>query len=705
MKKEHLFGLLLFFMVANATATEMNLDTDPVITITQAGNGKFAWNASHGVVDLDYTRPATGYSVGCFDLTQTFVGGDVGMEAAFETTPNSTANTANAYGFSATKNPVVGDGDMSLYLMGLRMDAGVFLYIVGDDGSEANSSSMGAFTVDDTYTIRFSYVSPTNLRISAYNQNTSTALYNQSIAIANHNNLTYSYFCSGNNFLSSGTGTYKATLDNLFFSGQVSGFNTTTAFNATSIELSPQDFTMTLIMSEGSLAENLPTVNLYYNNTFYNTTETNLSATSSSYFSTLTTPDVAAATSVPLLWEIIWSNQTTNITNTNTSQETQSVSPFLFDNCTTATSETINFTIRNEANLSIITGTSFSAWDYIFQTQSKNYSTQQTPDHLFCMDPSDVSLEINMSMEYESTGFSQRTHFLRDLTLTNTTQNFDIYLLNTTDSKVFVATIRDSGYDPAPNALIQARRFYPDENIYRTVEIAETDSDGVALLHLDGSGDVIYRYIIEDENGDVVFTSADTRPFCETSSCELFFYTQEDKTNPFEPFENITGLSYSLTYANLTKLFTYTWTDTTGDVTNARLLVTNMSSTSSNVVCDVNTSAASGTLTCNLTTSGFGDFRADAFVSNPSETLVTRILVSVVDYFETFGDEGVFLTALLVLSLFMIGVWIGNIPAGLLFGVFGLWGGHLIGFIGIGITSIASVAFLAILIITKMVSK
>ena len=125
---------------------------------------------------------------------------------------------------------------------------------------------------------------------------------------------------------------------------------------------------------------------------------------------------------------------------------------------------------------------------------------------------------------------------------------------------------------------------------------------------------------------------------------------------------------------------------------------------SSTNICDLNTSSTAGTLNCNVSTYNVADISASAYISQSSgqEQLVDRLIISIVEYYETYGNEGVFWIIMLILAAFFIGAWLNSMIASLILSVIALYFGHVMGMIGIGLTSVSAMAVLAIIIIMKM---
>jgi hypothetical protein len=234
--------------------------------------------------------------------------------------------------------------------------------------------------------------------------------------------------------------------------------------------------------------------------------------------------------------------------------------------------------------------------------------------------------------------------------------------------------------------------------------MAKTDSDGIALLHLDASGDTTYKFIIEQDNL-VVFQSTDTKTYCDTTFseyCTLDFYIEEGVTDPFSYFEDISSFTYQFDYDNATRLFTYAWTDTSGAAQYARLFVVKIGVKSDTTICNKVLESTSGTLACNISAYSVGDFRAEAYISRSPELFVDSIIASLVQYYEIYGNEGVFWAALIILCIFMIGIVFNNPIVSIILASFGLFVSNLLGLIGIGTTAVIAIMVLAAIIIMKM---
>jgi hypothetical protein len=73
-----------------------------------------------------------------------------------------------------------------------------------------------------------------------------------------------------------------------------------------------------------------------------------------------------------------------------------------------------------------------------------------------------------------------------------------------------------------------------------------------------------------------------------------------------------------------------------------------------------------------------------------------------VQYYDIYGDEGVFWAALIILALFMIGIVFNNPIVSIILAAFGLFISNLLGLIGIGTTAVVAIMVLAAIIIMKM---
>jgi len=154
------------------------------------------------------------------------------------------------------------------------------------------------------------------------------------------------------------------------------------------------------------------------------------------------------------------------------------------------TTPTVNFTAYYETNLTrinpfYITGT-FDTWlgsGSIYRTSSFNEAS--TADLKLCITPTDRTQYSNAHIEYkfdnENITFIPRNYFFQNKSLTNVSEEINLFLLEAEDSTSFIIKVQDQKLSPVAEALVYIQKYYPSDGTYRTVQIARTDSNGETL--------------------------------------------------------------------------------------------------------------------------------------------------------------------------------------------------------------------------------
>ena len=480
------------------------------------------------------------------------------------------------------------------------------------------------------------------------------------------------------------------------------GYNISAEYNTTGISNTQQDYILNINMNEGSIPENVPYVLLNFNGTFYNTTEYNITSIQSKYATKLYLPNVTINETLNFNWSITWFNQTTNITDGNTSNFTMQDFNFILDNCTIGTAAAINFTMLDEETLLPVSATMNSFWSYNFTDLFSNYSTGSSSTHTFCIYPSDVTLTFDLDADYTATGYTTRTYFLDDANLNNTTQQINLYLVNNTNALEFQMSLLDEVGDAIQGGFIQIQRYFRSTGTTITVEIIETDSSGRSLTDLDIEGAEYQTVAIV--NGIVVHQGLPFSPYCPQSAvgepCEREIRLGTESSPLLH--NTYTGFDSLLSYNNDTFQFTYSWTDTTGLSHTGRLYVIKQGLTEI-VLCDTNSTGASGTVTCTIdATNRTGEVFAYTYNTHSEEggDQFTTILFDTLN--KALGIDAIFWSMLLLFATACIGYGTHSlINTGIIF-IMGLWTIKMIGFIAIPYYALMSITSLLIFVVWRL---
>lgn len=363
-------------------------------------------------------------------------------------------------------------------------------------------------------------------------------------------------------------------------------------------------------------------------------------------------------------WEVTTYDGQSSATS-NVSYSNQSVNRIYFEECNaTHTTETLNFTVYDEENLTriapfIFQGT-FRNWlGSGTQYRNKSIDNSTAIEELFCITPGNLTYHADADILYNnvlnSTAYNARNYYLKNATLNNIRNDIPLYLLKSSSATSFILHVVDQESRDVPNVYIYTQRYYPGNDSYATVQMVVTDNNGKSIGFF-VTETVEYRFILV-KDGQVVLITDKQKIFPEESPYTLTFRIGGGLGDIFSPYENLSNLVYSLTYNETLKLVTYTYIDTSGTTNYGRLLV-NLENPSSGptVICNSTSIQSSATINCNVT--GFnGAFTAYGSISRSPE-----VIVAIIKFFtnlakDIFGTAGLIMGFIIILAVALITVY------------------------------------------------
>jgi len=357
--------------------------------------------------------------------------------------------------------------------------------------------------------------------------------------------------------------------------------------------------------------------------------------------------------------------------NLNTSSSIQNTTRIHFEECAGIyTTNTINFTAYYETNLTrinpfYITGT-FKTWmgsGSIYRTSSFNKAS--TSDLKLCITPTDRNQYSNAQIEYKfedaNVTFIPRNYFFDNKTLTNVSEDINLYLLEAEDSTSFIIKVQDQKLSPVTNALVYIQKYYPSDGTYRTVQIARTDSSGETLGFYE-TETVDYKHIIV-KDGETLLETEQQKVVGKSVPYTLTFTIGTALGYPWTPFSDNENVTTNLTFNKDTNIVTFNYIEnTTGYVSSGRLLVLQNSLTNSTyiTVCNVSSNTASASLTCDLSSYN-GSYIAMSYINGETQDIIVFIIT---DARDIFGEGGLFLGMLIIMVAGFAMMW--NPAAGII---------------------------------------
>lgn len=346
---------------------------------------------------------------------------------------------------------------------------------------------------------------------------------------------------------------------------------------------------------------------LEYDGTNYTGTITNHGSNNFTLSRSLTAPMVDSDDTKDFSWFVY---QGSFITQLDT--QTQDVLNFGIDNCTTNTVVLYNFTIRDEADQTIInkTGNDTQAkvdlqiYSYGTSTlvQQFNRSYSQTNPFAICINSSLASGEqfnVYAVIEYKATGWQTEFYNIQNATINSTllNQNISLYDLSNETAQKFKLIVKDSSFLAISDALIEIHRKYLDEGVYKIVELPKTDAKGetVASLVLN---DVIYKFIIK-KYGTTIATFDNVRAVCQTPlvmPCTIDFNAFASSIT-VPDFETLADFNFTIDYNETSRIVRSIFTIPSGTPTTVKLEVIREDALGT-AVCEDTLTSTSGTLSC-----------------------------------------------------------------------------------------------------------
>lgn len=383
----------------------------------------------------------------------------------------------------------------------------------------------------------------------------------------------------------------------------------------------------------------------------------------------------------------------------------------VLDDCSGYSNQILSFYMMDEENPSTnITSELYITLEHYTEdniSYIKNSSFSFTGDSRYdiCTNEEDTFI-IDAIIEYgDGDDWAIRKYYINNLSINITnTQSIYLYHLNYTKASDIVLSVFDSTTgDDIQRAYIEILRYYPGENLMRTVEICRTDEAGQTIGKM-VLADVFYRFIIEKPAGVQKLDTGIMNILSTTRSFGISFIDDY-----LDTWDRINNVFTDISCTKDTNTCRLEWNDASNIVQDVRLEVWRNNGLAEKLLSSQTASASSGTLSYTVTEDTTGNrYVAKGFLE--SNTGYSTYGIGSDEFFYTdnpfFVDEddrfaSLFPLFLLVLVIVFslidfgaIGVTIGSI--------LGLLVGYLIGILPISRYYLASFIILAAILIYKV---
>ena len=311
--------------------------------------------------------------------------------------------------------------------------------------------------------------------------------------------------------------------------------------------------------------------------------------------------------------------------------------------------------------------------------RSFNFTNTSTANFTLCIHPN-ASVITDFQLEY-TRDLIQYNYFGLQVNLSNITSLLTLYTTDGTSQVTY--TVKDTIDSPVQDVYITVDKFDVGTNTYKTVELLKTDINGQAI------GRAVlytawYRWTLKKEGVTLLVDGP-----AKLLSDEKTFQVNLAGTSWFDRYDDFRDISFDLFWNNGTKNFGLTWDDPTLKLHKICLKVENITNRGRTVINGEPSCATtkSGTILVNVG----GDVDNQMFIASAlahiSGSSTVGIIMGILEkafqqewrfYEENKSGVGTFVTFLLVLTLFFIGIW-HPAPA-IILGIIGLGLMRVMGF-------------------------
>ena len=613
---------------------------------------------------------------------------------------------------------VTGAGNTNLSLTSTETlsDGTYEWYCTGNDDTEAENSSTRYLTVDITFpTINVSSpISDQDYFLLGNNETLNWTVNDTNLDSCwyNYNSTNTTVTCGDNTTIFEVVeGLYNLTFyandsagneNSQFLEWRYNLIELSQTYPTTSIESATEIYTANLNYNSSTFGVITGKVN--FNGTEYTGTRTG-SSDSAIFAASVIMPSIEAITNFTAYWTISLTN-ISGITNYNLTSNNVTVNIINMSLCGSPYNVSFwNFTILNESNAAELNST-FEATFTVKETSSTStnefsYSdtTGNNSQFDFCISPSTESYTIDTNIKLTKSGYVDKFYNFEEVIVTNSTREDNLYMLAAADSTSFIIHVVDVKGSDIEQAEVRVQRYYPGTGNWLTTEIVTTNYIGEAIGHL-LSEDVDYRFIIY-QSGVNTYNSTATKIICAVTPCTVTLVIPIDLATGFEVVEDLTS---TLTFSSTTNIFTYTYDDTSGDFTSARLRVLRIFPSNGSLVipCNGTKTDSSGVITCNINGQVNGTYRASGYITRDSDEFLDKRIDGVLgtNIYNSMGEDGVLWSIFILIAIVMLGITRPSLA--IVFGTIGLITLSLLQIINIGAISIISVVAIAIILLMQV---
>ncbi len=372
----------------------------------------------------------------------------------------------------------------------------------------------------------------------------------------------------------------------------------------------------------------------------------------------------SATNDIIYYWNITVKQDGGNVTSFLKSRE-HDILTINIDNCTDNNVVGLNFTIYGEDSLDIIDVNITGVFEY-WPSENPEFVQNFTIDFesingfQICISHN-ISYTTNAYFQHVGDGIVKERYYLEGAILNSTIRYVNIYNFESADvanglPSELKAIVKNNIYTPLANIIIKMQRFYPSENLWRTVQIDKSDEFGKGVFYV-YQNDKDYKFLFES-GGVLLDTTQSVKFICDsTTECEQTFIIYD-----ITGAEAFIGMYGDISYDTVNKLVTLTWNDPDNTASRVRFLVEKQATDKVITICNTESTSASGSIVCNVSLySGFITARGFRGASPDVTWLIELIEIATTRLSDIIGsNEGMMLSSFLMMTLIGFGAATGS---------------------------------------------
>lgn len=253
-------------------------------------------------------------------------------------------------------------------------------------------------------------------------------------------------------------------------------------------------------------------------------------------------------------------------------------------------------------------------------------------------------------------GFSERSYFF---TLVNRSVNhLSLYLSDDGSLEDITVTLYDEYGTRLEGYEIRLLRYYASESGYLVVDEGMTNTFGQTIVSAIQSGPY-YKFRVLDTDGSILKTTSSAQ----LTSTSLTIYVTLG-AGIGDGLDNLLGIYNELTFLDASNQFKFTWNNEDGTSVIANLSIYTVDLTGDTYWNSSVITSSSGTIYISVTEVNGTTYKAISSVTFPGDEEPTDIdvLTKTFDEGIVFGDDGLFVTILIIIVFAFMGIWNPALP-------------------------------------------